>query len=593
LRYQFPLVIAGWLYLLAILPSISQGQAATPAREAPEFLLEWSTANMQAFSTAWLATTPGKTAQSPAIERYRQTLVRNDVGTLFYLRPWIGIDWNDLATVDDRVTIVLVPAGKTGTDVALWINGPPDSTGIQTCRKAAIAYWENTRYRTSLQRTGNLDVRRFTRPTRNNQPDERFLISTPQGILLTTRATDHQALMASLSNRALKEPAADDNSSAATANFSLKPLSLARQRRTATRSTESRNWALSAERLGAEQINQLQGRMLLAPKEECSVQFEVTCPIVSPLKQAIRLFEMPRGEQLPPAAFTTAHDDTLSTWRWDCRPAMEAFGNLFDEMVEPGEFGEGLFADLLDGLKEDPEGPQVDLRRDLFERLGPRFRSYSQAIDAKTNERQSIYFAECEKQNVEHVRATLERFFRGDRAVTRKTIGDYTCWSVGPGKSLFIAVESKDISSFRAAAIGPEGFFVATDPELLQSALSQPAAPSEDEPTLWSKLQRASEQVIDSEISARVLMNTQRRFSVALNVVYSQSPPYSNWESRLMRWAIYGDDVDGKKLSSRDVPRPADLQGFFLPAWLVFQHSPDKLQLKIGFLDHTTPPRSE
>lgn len=593
MQNKLSLLIACWLGLLVMMPSLSLGQAASSARRPPDVLLQWSTANMRAFSAAWLDTTPGKTAQSAALERYRQALVRKDVGTLFYLRPWIGIDWSDLAAVEQRVTIVLVPAGKTGTDIAIWIQGTPDSVGVQACRKAAVAYWEKSQFRSSTQRSGDLEILRFARAAKTNRPDERYLISTAQGMLLTTRATDHQALVASLAKHTSREHTADDSSATATASFTLKPLSLARQLRQTTRTGNSRDWALSAERLGAEQLNQLQGRIHLAPSQESAIQLELSCAIASPLKQAVRLFEMPRGKQLPPTTFAMANNDTLSTWRWDCRPAMEAFGNLFDELIEPGEFGEGLFEDLIDGLKEDPEGPQVDLRGDLFDRLGPGFRAYSQVGDTNSNQRHSLYFAECTDANADHVQATLDKFFRGDRAVTRKSIGDYTCWSVGPDKSLFIAVESKDMASFRAAAIGPAGFFVATDPALLQSTLSKAAPPPEADRALWLRLQQASETSTTGDSSAQVLVHTSRRFSAALNVATSQAPPYRDWEARLLRWVFYGNDTEGKKLSSQDIPRLADLQGFFLPAWLVFQYHPDKLQLTIGFLDRTTPTQPE
>jgi len=578
--------------MVILLPSIGLGQAAAPVGKPPEALLQWSTTNMQAFSTAWLGTTPGKTSQSPALERYRQALARKEVGTVFYLRPWIGIDWNDLAAVDQPVTIMLVPAGKTGNDIAIWIQGKQNSIGVQTCRKAATAYWEKNRYRFSSKRSGEMEIQRFARAAKTDQPDERYLVLTTQGMLLTTRATDHRALIASFANDASDKAPDDDRLSAASATFSLKPLSLLRQRRITTRASGSRNWAISAERLGAQQLNHLEGRLWLAPQQQCPVQLELSCAIASPLKQAVRLLEMPRGEQLPPSTFATTQDDTISTWRWNCRSAMQAFGNLFDEMIEPGEFGEGLFEDLLDGLKEDPEGPLVDLRRDLFDRLGPRFRAYSQVSAPKTNQRQSIYVAECHDANAEHVQETLEKFFRGDRTVTRQSIGEYMCWSVGPGKSLFIAVESKDIAAFRAAAIGPGGFFMATDPALLQATLTN-ASPPEDDRALWSQLLQASEESVAGDSSARVLLHTSRRFSAALNVVYSQPPPYRSWESGLLRWALYGDDADGKLLSAKDVPTQADLQGFFLPAWLVFQHDPDRLQLKIGFLDRTTPTRPE
>src|SRR5690606_23834528 len=127
-----------------------------------------------------------------------------------------------------------------------------------------------------------------------------------------------------------------------------------------------------------------------------------------------------------------------------------------------------------------------------FDRLGPRFRAYAQVSDAKTNQRQWIYGAECTPDNAKHVQATLEAFFKGDRAVTREAVGKYTCWSIAPSKSLFIEVESENITSFRAVAIGPEGFFVSTDPALLKATVTKAAPPSEAGRALWLQLLQAS-----------------------------------------------------------------------------------------------------
>lgn len=588
-----------WIYfsacclgLLLAAPDASHAQSPTPTDKSLPVLLEWSTPNMQALCNAWLATVPGQTAQSPALKNYRAALAREDVGTLFYLRPWIGLDWTDLAAIDDRITIVVVPAEKSGTMLALWVQGQPNSPSVKLCRKVATEYWEKSKYQTSSSRSGELTVQRFTKKGKGNATDERCLVTTNDGLLLTTRATDYTALIAIMQRQSTDATAANvkkpPEEKGATASFSLKPLSLARRRQ--ARNAESRDWAVSAARVGGDQLDQLQGEMVLAPEEVNSIQFRIRCQLTAPLKLAMRLLAMPGGEQWSPTALATAQDDTLSTWRWTSGPPLDAFGNLFDELVEPGEFGQGLFADLLEGLKEDPESPQVDLRRELFELLGPRFRSFSQISDPKTNLRQSLLAAECTGEKRERVQTALAKFFKGDSAVAAEEIAKHQCWSVEPGKSLFVEVESEDLVSYRAVAIGPEGFFLATDPAILKAALTQNMPLTSTDKALWEQLLSASKTDSPDIAGGRILLNTSRRFTAALEVAYAQAPPYSTWEPGWLRWLIYGDDTSAQKLTSQDVPAPADLQGFFQPGWLVFEQQPDQLQLNIGFVSKVTSP---
>ena len=131
---------------------------------------------------------------------------------------------------------------------------------------------------------------------------------------------------------------------------------------------------------------------------------------------------------------------SLSLWQCDFPEAITAFGLIFDELAEPGPTGQGLFKDLLDGLRDDPEGPRVDLRREVFPHLGPQVLSVvdrsASAEQAAAKHGRSLLVIQC--RNAAAVKEALTRFYKADTEVRQGVLGTDPLWTIGPGKSLFV-----------------------------------------------------------------------------------------------------------------------------------------------------------
>lgn len=81
---------------------------------------------------------------------------------------------------------------------------------------------------------------------------------------------------------------------------------------------------------------------------------------------AARMLRFPNAETIDPPHWVP-HD--ASSWvavRWDMQNAFASADTLVDEMV--GE--KGVFDDVIASLKEDPDGPQIDVEQDLIQALG-------------------------------------------------------------------------------------------------------------------------------------------------------------------------------------------------------------------------------
>ena len=554
----------------------------------PEALLAWSTRSMRTFSQAWLATPPGKAAAGSDFAAYRITLARHDVGALFYLRPWIGVDWSELSRMEGRVVFALCPAGDKAVTQVVWLEGPAGDETLRNCRQAASKYLLARGFTQRSEKLADADVDHFHR-RRDSADEERSIAVTGKGLLITGKGANLQQLLSHF--RGLPPSASPGaEATSVTAAMALKPLSLARH--VASEPPEkSRNWVRFAERLGAASLDDWSGTLALSPQGAIPLALTARCRTSAPLVRAARLLEMPVGPQQDPLPLMTAGMDTVGAWRWEFASAMEAFGNVFDEWTEPGPYGEGLFADLLDGLRDDPEGPRVDLRRELFARLGPRICAFGAAGDVDPGGRRQLLWAEC--GDVEPVRQSLTRFFKNDKEVKAETIAGHSCWSIGPGKSLLVEVESSEPVSIRAMAVGPRGFLAAADPELLRAVLTPDRQPDEATIQMWRRLLADLPPSAGSASGARVATITAARFAPAYPIAVLRAAEFSSWEPALLRWVLLGDDSGGDRLQPGDIPPYRVVEGLLLPASLHMRREPDGLRLDVRFLDPQSAPEAD
>ncbi|MGA0040404.1 MAG: hypothetical protein ACO3NZ_11195 [Pirellulales bacterium] len=81
---------------------------------------------------------------------------------------------------------------------------------------------------------------------------------------------------------------------------------------------------------------------------------------------AARMLRFPNAEAVEPPHWVPRDASSWVAVRWDMQNAFASAGTLVDEMV--GE--KGVFEDVIASLKEDPDGPQIDVELDLIQALG-------------------------------------------------------------------------------------------------------------------------------------------------------------------------------------------------------------------------------
>jgi hypothetical protein len=152
-----------------------------------------------------------------------------------------------------------------------------------------------------------------------------------------------------------------------------------------------------------------------------------------PRKNAMNMFEFLNRDQFAPEAFVPRDIASYSTGYINLLSAFDNFGPLFDEFVGEGETG--VWADVLYGLEEDPNGPQMDLRGELFTYLGNRVSivgDYHEPIGPDS----SRMLIAVETKEEAQVRAAMDKMFEGDPIMRRKKFEEHIIWETIPAEEV-------------------------------------------------------------------------------------------------------------------------------------------------------------
>lgn len=144
-----------------------------------------------------------------------------------------------------------------------------------------------------------------------------------------------------------------------------------------------------------------------------------------PLEKSANIFTLPNTRELTPADWLPRDVAGITCISCNIQEAFEHVGPVFDQFVGEGE--EGVWEDVLDSLKNDPEGPQIDLRSELIAHLGQRaiiVTSYAEPIGPQS---QRLLFA-IEVRNPERVAQALQKTLENDKEIERRQFGDLVIW---------------------------------------------------------------------------------------------------------------------------------------------------------------------
>jgi len=138
---------------------------------------------------------------------------------------------------------------------------------------------------------------------------------------------------------------------------------------------------------------------------------------------AARMLNFPVGSDLEPQVWVPKQVATYTSFNLDVKTAFAASETLVDEVMAE----KGVFHDVLDSLKNDPDGPKVDIVKDLVGNLGNRITvitDYQLPIGPKSER----LLVAIEGTNEKVLADTIEKTMKGD-AVRREFEG-HVIWEI-------------------------------------------------------------------------------------------------------------------------------------------------------------------
>ncbi|MEQ1826397.1 MAG: hypothetical protein ABL921_10630 [Pirellula sp.] len=252
----------------------------------------------------------------------------------------------------------------------------------------------------------------------------------------------------------------------------------------------------SALRFGLDGLGVFQATLHAPSKSDAAWRWNYSQIVKTPLEKGMAILNYGTGPAQPIPKVFPAEMDLLSQSYIDIKPWFQGVSHAIDQVID--EDTPGNFADLLDSILTDPEGPKVDIRKELIYRIGPRMSYGSKTVSNETKTiaetpRSATYKRNrvwcCELQDATVAVSVLDRLFASDDEVKSERIGDFHCWSTKDSQSLFIAVSAPERQSICIAAIDGSSLYLANDADWLKTLLRESGSkPKANSPELATYL---------------------------------------------------------------------------------------------------------
>jgi hypothetical protein len=195
-----------------------------------------------------------------------------------------------------------------------------------------------------------------------------------------------------------------------------------------------------------------------------------------PYQKSMKMLETPNDGPFPPYEWIPANVAGYTSGSWDLRTAVNNIESLYDQTVGNGD--EGVWRDALRSIREDREGPQIDMEKRLFPHLGSRLTRISDVKTPITTQSERNLFV-LELRDAKAVETALEQYYAKDPLATKKSAGEHPYWEIEPEdeeeeeapRSRNPALATKQGAS-EAEKAEPSGLAVAHDKLLIASHAS-------------------------------------------------------------------------------------------------------------------------
>jgi hypothetical protein len=549
-------------------------------------------------SAAWSKTRWGSLFSGGIFAPLQRELEQADIAAPLHLRPWFGIDWNDLSSWNGSAAYVLFGNGR-GEVQAAWIFLAPAAKQRELLAHAE-RYFAARRFELVEETVAESRIVFFRSPANQQRSREPAYFTNERCCGVATSRDAAAMLVGRMAQRDFRsltkvpEYGATRQHEASTSGldeikFWVRPLELWKLLRSRDAVPANPDWLAIQARQGFESLRAVRGVVTFPASGPCEIELQGEIFLTRPLTKAARLLDLKPGKGMVLPPWVAEDFAVLSQWQCDAPGFVSSFGQLFDEVNEPGPEGQGLFEDIIDGLRDDPEGPRVDLRREVIAHLGPEMLSLADRVSPPPDanlaaQTRSLLAVQC--RNPEAVTKGLQRFFAADNEVQHGKIGSHPLWTIGPGRSLFVEGAGKTFAPVRAVLVYEQVLLVASHPELVTRCfppekLSVPAAavPLRN----WSAWLATTS---GPQTCVRNLVLEKSWLEAAYQAASNpQDTPAEDAPTNTLRFLLLGESSPTKEASlHQQLPSWQDLQTGLYSTGLTLDLTPTGFHMRCGVL---------
>lgn len=140
---------------------------------------------------------------------------------------------------------------------------------------------------------------------------------------------------------------------------------------------------------------------------------------------AARMLRFPNVDSPRPPAWALRDVSGWSTTQWDLKAAFVAAEPLVDDVV--GD--KGVYDDVIASLKEDPDGPQIDVEKDLVNCLTGRITVVTDHVDPTDPDAERLVIA-IEAADEDRVAETIAKVMDADSDMRKIEVHGHTAWEI-------------------------------------------------------------------------------------------------------------------------------------------------------------------
>jgi len=308
-------------------------------------------------------------------------------------------------------------------------------------------------------------------------------------------------------------------------------------------------------------------------------------------EKAAQILEFPNASSLTPAPWVPGDAASWLGLHWDLPKVFRALESLVDDVVgEPG-----VFDDVISSLKEDPDGPQIDVENDLIRHLG--------SAVMITGDHVFPFGPDCERMLIaiaaddpETVAATIARSMATEAKTRKIDFGGYVIWETVPdepgkatrGATRVRAREDQDDDRPRGAlggdpdaaafpnaavAVAHGQILIASHLDFLQKVLEGKAPPFAQEAD-YNEAVEQLKGLLPGDVALRTFARTEQMVQPTYELLRNGlGPENKSLAGRLANALLVARDEPGAGLAGKKSkePRKPRLDGTTLPEFDVIR----------------------